>query len=43
MLDEEKRGRGGRRDEEAGGTRSKAGWGGRRDEESKKMKKLLKK
>ena len=33
-----KEGRGGRRDEEAGGTRRKEGRGGRRDEESEKMK-----
>ena len=47
MLDEEKRGRGGRRDEEAGGTKRKEGRGGRRDGEEGgtrrvKMKKLLK-
>ena len=28
-----KEGRGGRRNEEEGGTRKKEGWGGRRDEE----------
>ena len=33
VLDEEKRGRGGRRDEEAGGTRRKEGRGGSRDGE----------
>ena len=38
-----KEGRGGRRDEEAGGTRRKEGRGGRRGEESEEMKKLLKK
>ena len=53
VLDEEKRGirrtegRGGRRDEEEGGTRGRrnkeeGGTGGTRDEESEKMKKLLK-
>ena len=51
MLDEEKEGRGGSRDEEAGGTRRqegrggrtgrKEGRGGRRGEESEKMKNLL--
>ena len=37
-----KEGRGGRRDEEEGGTRRKEGRGGRRDEENEGMKKLLK-
>ena len=35
-------GRGGKSDEEEGGTRRKEGRGGRRDEESEKMKKLKK-
>ena len=38
-----KEGRGGRSDEEEGGTGRKEGRGGRRDEESEKMKKLTKK
>ena len=40
MPDEEKRG--GRRDEEEGGTGRKVGRGGRRGEESEKIKNLLK-
>ena len=38
-----KEGRGGKRNEEEGGTGRKEGRGGRRDEKSKKMKKLFKK
>ena len=37
-----KEGRGGRKDEEEGGTGRKEGRGGRRGEESEKMKNLLK-
>jgi len=37
---DEKEGRGGRRDEEEGGTRRKEGRGGRSDVESEEMKKL---
>ena len=38
LNDLDSAGRGGRRDEEEGGTRRKEGRGGRRDEESEKMK-----